>query len=536
MTMPRPVIYNKRRKKRYRVFHAEKIKEEGCLLKHYLGIELGSTRIKAVAIDEAFAPVSSGDYTWKSSFENGVWTYHLEDAWTGLKAAIAGVNDRESISAMGISGMMHGLLAFDSDWKLITPFRTWQNTMTAEAAEKLTAAFDFNIPQRWSVAHLYQAVLKKEPFVPEIAHITTLAGYIHFMLTGVNAVGVGEASGMFPINSGTNNYDEEMLRRFEALTADQPWKIREVLPKVLVAGQDAGRLTWQGAALLDGLLPAGIPFAPAEGDAGTGMAATNAVAPRTGNVSAGTSIFSMVVLEKPLKKVYPEIDLVTTPTGRAVAMVHCNNCTSDMNAWVGIFRETAELFGAKVDTGTLYTKLYEKSLEGDADCGGVTTYNYLAGEGVTHLDEGRPMVIRRPDSAFTLANFLRSQLYATMATLKIGMDILAEEGVAIDSLTGHGGLFKTPVVGQRYMAAACGASVTCMETAGEGGPYGMALLAAYMDHREESLEAFLSREVFASTNSVTLKPEKADVEGFNRYLAVFKAGLAVEKTAVETIR
>ena len=504
-------------------------------MKHYLGIELGSTRIKAVAIDETFAPVSSGDYTWKSSFENGVWTYPLEDAWTGLKAAIAGIKDRDGIAVMGISAMMHGLLAFDRDWKLLTPFRTWQNTMTAEAAEKLTACFGFNIPQRWSVAHLYQAVLNGEPFVPEIAHITTLAGYIHFMLTGVNAVGIGEASGMFPIDSETLTYDEEMLRKFEALTADQPWNIRQVLPGVLVAGQDAGKLTEQGAALLDGLLPAGIPFAPAEGDAGTGMTATNAVAPRTGNVSAGTSIFSMVVLEKPLKKVYPEIDLVTTPTGKAVAMVHCNNCTSDMNAWAGILQETAELFGGEVDTGTLYTKLYQKSLEGDPDCGGIITYNYLAGEGVTHLDGGRPMVVRRPDSRFTLANFLRSQLYATMATLKIGMDILVEEGVAIDSLTGHGGLFKTPVVGQKYMAAACGASVTCMETAGEGGPYGMALLAAYMDRREESLEEFLSRDVFASAKSTTLHPEQADMEGFNRYLAAFKAGLAAEKAALETI-
>ena len=504
-------------------------------MKHYLGIELGSTRIKAVAIDETFAPVSSGDYTWKSSFENGVWTYPLEDAWTGLKAAIAGIKDRDGIAVMGISAMMHGLLAFDRDWKLLTPFRTWQNTMTAEAAEKLTACFGFNIPQRWSVAHLYQAVLNGEPFVPEIAHITTLAGYIHFMLTGVNAVGIGEASGMFPIDSETLTYDEEMLRKFEALTADQPWNIRQVLPGVLLAGQDAGKLTEQGAALLDGLLPVGIPFAPAEGDAGTGMTATNAVAPRTGNVSAGTSIFSMVVLEKPLKKVYPEIDLVTTPTGKAVAMVHCNNCTSDMNAWAGILRETAELFGGEVDTGTLYTKLYQKSLEGDPDCGGIITYNYLAGEGVTHLDGGRPMVVRRPDSRFTLANFLRSQLYATMATLKIGMDILAEEGVAIDSLRGHGGLFKTPVVGQKYMAAACGASVTCMETAGEGGPYGMALLAAYMDRREESLEEFLNRDVFASAKSTTLQPEQADADGFNRYLAAFKAGLAAEKAALETI-
>ena len=505
-------------------------------MKHYLGIELGSTRIKAVAIDESFLPVSSGDYTWKSTFENGVWTYDLAQVWEGLKTALKGVENRDSIVSMGVSAMMHGYLAFDRDWNLLTPFRTWQNTITAEAADKLTALFGFNIPQRWSIAHLYQAVLNEEAHVPEIAHITTLAGYVHFMLTGVNAIGVGEASGMFPIDSSTNDYDEAMLTKFEALTADQPWNIRSLLPKVLVAGDHAGCLTDSGAAMLEGLLPAGIPFAPAEGDAGTGMTATNAVAPRTGNVSAGTSIFSMVVLEKPLRKVYPEIDLVTTPTGKAVAMVHCNNCTNDMNAWVGVLREAAALFGAEPSTNELYTRLYQHSLLGDEDCGGVVTYNYMAGEGVTHLDEGRPMVVRRPDSRFTLANFLRSQLYATMATLKIGMDILAGEGVAIDSLTGHGGLFKTPVVGQKYMAAACNAPVTCMSTAGEGGPYGMALLAAYAARKQnESLEAFLAEQVFASAESVTMKPEEADVAGFNAYLSVFKSCLAAQRAAVETM-
>ena len=505
-------------------------------MKHYLGIELGSTRIKAVAIDESFLPVSSGDYTWKSTFENGVWTYDLAQVWEGLKTALKGVENRDSIVSMGVSAMMHGYLAFDRDWNLLTPFRTWQNTITAEAADKLTALFGFNIPQRWSIAHLYQAVLNGEAHVPEIAHITTLAGYVHFMLTGVNAIGVGEASGMFPIDSSTNDYDEAMLTKFEALTAGQPWNIRSLLPKVLVAGDHAGCLTDSGAAMLEGLLPAGIPFAPAEGDAGTGMTATNAVAPRTGNVSAGTSIFSMVVLEKPLRKVYPEIDLVTTPTGKAVAMVHCNNCTNDMNAWVGVLREAAALFGAEPSTNELYTRLYQHSLLGDEDCGGVVTYNYMAGEGVTHLDEGRPMVVRRPDSRFTLANFLRSQLYATMATLKIGMDILAGEGVAIDSLTGHGGLFKTPVVGQKYMAAACNAPVTCMSTAGEGGPYGMALLAAYAARKQnESLEAFLAEQVFASAESVTMKPEEADVAGFNAYLSAFKSGLAAQRAAVETM-
>lgn len=506
-------------------------------MKQYLGIELGSTRIKAVAINEDFIPVSSGDYTWKSTFSSGVWTYSLDEVWKGLKAAVSGVEHRQEIAAMGVSAMMHGYLAFDADWKLLAPFRTWQNTMTAQAAGELTELFGFNIPQRWSIAHLYQAVLNGEPHVKQIAHITTLAGYVHYMLTGVNAVGVGEASGMFPIDSETRNYNEEMLLKFEKLTRDQPWNIRDLLPQVLTAGDAAGTLTQEGVQLLDGLLPAGIPFAPAEGDAGTGMTATNAVAPRTGNVSAGTSIFSMVVLERPLKKVYPEIDLVTTPTGKAVAMVHCNNCTNDMNAWVSVLGEVAKLFGGSFTTNDLYTQLYKKSMEGDPDCGGVTTYNYMAGEGVTHLDEGRPMVVRIPDAKFTLANFLRSQLYATMSTLKIGMDILAKEQVALDSLTGHGGLFKTPVVGQKYMAAACNAPVTCMETAGEGGPYGMALLAAYMDSREpeETLEHYLSARVFRSAKSVTVQPEAEDVAGFNRYIQSFRAGLAVEKAAVESL-
>ena len=372
-----------------------------------------------------------------------------------------------------------------------------------------------------------------------MAHITTLAGYIHYRLTGVNAVGIGEASGMFPIDSGALDYDAAMMAKFNALPAvqAQPWKLEELLPKVLTAGEDAGTLTEAGSALLAGLLPAGIPFAPAEGDAGTGMTATNAVAPRTGNVSAGTSIFSMVVLEHPLEKVYEEIDLVTTPTGAPVAMVHCNNCTNDTNAWVNVLNEAAQLFGAEPDAGTLYTRLYEKSLEGDLDCGGVLVCNYLAGEGVTHMDAGRPLVVRTPETKFTLANFFRSQLYSTMATLKIGMDILAEEGVAIDSLTGHGGLFKTPVVGQSYMAAACSAPVTCMETAGEGGPYGMALLASYRLNRAggESLEKFLSGKVFAGASGSTIQPDPAAVEGFNTYIRRYKALLEVEKTAVEKL-
>ena len=500
-----------------------------------LGIELGSTRIKAVTIDEHFRPMSSGDYTWASRYENGVWTYSLDEVWTGLKSALSQVENRESIAAAGVSAMMHGYLAFDRDWNLLTPFRTWQNTITGQAAAELTELFGFNIPQRWSIAHLYQAVLNGEEHVSRIAHITTLAGYIHYMLTGVNAVGIGEASGMFPIDSAALDYDAGMVEKFNALpkAAALPRTLRDLLPKVLTAGQDAGTLTEAGSALLEGLLPAGIPFAPAEGDAGTGMTATNAVAPRTGNVSAGTSIFSMVVLEKPLTKVHEEIDLVTTPTGKPVAMVHCNNCTNDTNAWVSVLGETAKLFGAEPSTGELYTKLYEKSLEGDPDCGGVLVCNYLAGEGVTHMDAGRPLVVRTPDAKFTLANFFRAQLYSTMSTLKIGMDILAEEGVAIDSLTGHGGLFKTPVVGQSYLAAACNAPVTCMETAGEGGPYGMALLASYQLNKAagESLEDYLAQKVFAGVSGSTVQPDPAVAEGFNKYIQRYKALLEVEKTA-----
>ena len=469
-----------------------------------LGIEMGSTRIKAVAIDEAFTPVSSGDYTWKSTFENGIWTYDLAEVWKGLKAALSGVEHRENIAAMGVSAMMHGYLAFDKDWNLLVPFRTWQNTITGQAAAELTRLFGFNVPQRWSISHLYQAVLNEEAHVPSIAHITTLAGYVHYMLTGVNAVGIGEASGMFPIDSANLCYDAGMLEKFNALVEKRnlPWKLEEVLPKVLVAGQEAGRLTESGAAMLDGLLAPGILFAPAEGDAGTGMTATNAVAPRTGNVSAGTSIFSMVVLEHPLKAVHEEIDVVTTPAGKDVAMVHCNNCSNDTNAWVGVL-----------------------------------VCNYLAGEGVTHMDAGRPLVLRTPESKFTLANFFRSQLYSTMATLKIGMDILAEENVAIDSLTGHGGLFKTPVVGQKYMAAACNAPVTCMETAGEGGPYGMALLAAFTRNKQpgQTLESFLKEQVFRDAKGVTIAPEAEDVEGFNTYIRRYKALLDVERKAIEVI-
>ena len=508
-------------------------------MKTFLGIEFGSTRIKAVAVGESLSPVSSGDHTWAARYQNGIWTYPLEEVWAGLRDALSRLEGRDGVAAAGVSAMMHGYLAFDKDWKLLAPFRTWQNTITGPAAAELTRLFGFNIPQRWSSAHLYQAILNGEEHIPRVAHLTTLAGYVHHALTGVHAVGVGEASGIFPVDSSTLDYHSAMLEQFDALIAPRglPWKLEDLLPRVLPAGEPAGNLTPQGAAWLEGLLPAGIPFAPPEGDAGTGMTATNSVAPRTGNVSAGTSIFSMVVLERPLEKVYEEIDLVTTPTGAPVAMVHCNNCTNDTNAWVGVLGEAARLFGAEPSSGELYTKLYEKSMEGDPDCGGVLVCNYLAGEGVTHMDAGRPLVARTPEANFTLANFFRAQLYATMSTLKIGMDILAAENVAIDSLTGHGGLFKTPVVGQNYMAAACGAPVACMETAGEGGPYGMALLASYLVNREEGerLEEFLSHKVFAEAASSTIQPDPACVEGFHTYIQRYKALLEVEKTAAAVL-
>jgi len=505
----------------------------------YLGIEFGSTRIKAVAIDDAYKSVASGDYTWASTYDNGIWTYDLAEVWKGLKTALKSMDNLQDVRAVGISGMMHGYLAFDKDWNLLVPFRTWQNTITAQAAEELTELFGFNIPQRWSIAHLYQAVLNGEEHVKNIAHITTLAGYVHYMLTGVNAIGIGEASGIFPIDSEELCYDAGMMEKFEQKIAERklPWKLIDVLPDVLVAGENAGELTDEGSARLDGLLPAGVLFAPAEGDAGTGMTATNAVAPRTGNVSAGTSIFSMVVLEKPLEHVYEEIDMVTTPSGKPVAMVHCNNCTNDSNAWVSVLKEAAQLFGATPSTGELYTKLYEISMEGDPDCGGILVCNYMAGEGVTHMNAGRPMIVRKPDSKFTLANFFRASLYATMSTLKLGMDILAKEKVKIDSIIGHGGLFKTPVVGQKYLAAACGAPVTCMETAGEGGPYGMALLAAYSASKAEGegLEDYLKEHVFKDASSVTIAPEQVDVDGFNVYTEQYRQLLKVEQTAIEVI-
>ena len=501
----------------------------------YLGIEFGSTRIKAVAIDEKYRVVSSGDYVWKSSLENGIWTYDLKEAVKGLKTSLSAIKQKENIKSVGISGMMHGYLAFDEDWNLLTPFRTWQNTITAEAAEQLTALFNFNVPQRWSIAHLYQALLNGEEHIGKIAHITTLAGYIHYLLTGVNAVGIGEASGIFPIDSEKLCYNAEMIKKFNGVIQKSGlnFKVEDLLPTVLLAGENAGSLTEKGAELVDNMLKAGTPFAPPEGDAGTGMVATNAIRPKTGNISAGTSIFSMSVLEKPLKNVYPEIDIVTTPVGKDVAMVHCNNCTNDSNAWVFVLKEATNLFGAEPNTGDLYTKLYKKSLEGDNDCGGVVVCNYMAGEGITNLNSGLPMVIRKPNCNFTLANLLRSTLYSSITTLKIGMEILVKEKVKVESFIGHGGFFKTEGVGQKYMSAALNTPVVCMKTAGEGGPYGMALLAAYIFSKEKSLEEFLESEVFAEAEKITELPNEDIAQGFNKYLEDYKKILAVEQRATE---
>jgi sugar (pentulose or hexulose) kinase len=516
-----------------------------------LGIEFGSTRIKAVLIGEDHAPIASGSHEWENRFENGVWTYSLEDVWTGLQDSYQKLSEEVSekygaqlrtIGAIGFSAMMHGYLAFDKDGKLLVPFRTWRNTITGKAAKKLTALFQFNIPQRWSIAHLYQAILNKEPHVKEIDHQTTLAGYVHWKLTGQKVLGVGEASGMFPIDSKTNDYNKRMLKLFnEQLKAKKlPWKLQDILPKVLMAGDAAGVLTEEGAKLLDptGQLKAGIPLCPPEGDAGTGMVATNSVAVRTGNVSAGTSVFAMIVLEKPLSKLYPEIDMVTTPTGKPVAMVHSNNCTSDLNALVDLFQEFTKALDVEVSESKLFEMLYKQGLAGDADAGGLLAYNYVSGEHLTHLEEGRPLFVRTPESKFTLANFMRAHLFSSLGALKIGLAIFEKEKVKIDQVLGHGGFFKTEEVGQRIMAAAMNVPVSVMETAGEGGAWGIALLAAYMLYRakDEPLEAYLSKKVFAGEKGSTIAPDKKDVEGFAAFMERYKKGLAIERAAVDGLK
>lgn len=522
--------------------------------KTVLGIEFGSTRIKAVLVDETNAPIAQGAHDWENRLENGIWTYTLEDIWGGLQDAYAKLaKDVEiqcgaqltTIGAIGFSAMMHGYMAFDKSGELMVPFRTWRNTITEQAAKELTEAFSFNIPQRWSIAHLYQAILNGEEHLPRIDYLTTLAGYVHWKLCGQRVLGVGEASGMFPIDSVTKNYNAQMAETFDQMIASKgyPWKLLDILPKVLLAGESAGTLSEEGARLLDpsGKLQAGIPLCPPEGDAGTGMAATNSVTVHTGNVSAGTSVFAMVVMDEKetLKKVHEEIDMVTTPDGLPVAMVHCNNCTSDLNAWVGLFREFQEAIGVKVDMNQLFSVLYNKALEGEADCGGLMAYNYFSGESITGFEEGRPLFVRTPDSHFTLANFMRAHLYTALGALKVGLDILfKEEGVKLDNIYGHGGLFKTKGVGQRIMAAAINAPVSLMETAGEGGAWGIALLASYMLHKKEGqpLDAFLAEEVFHGETGVRMEPDAADVAGFDAFIRSYKECLPVERAAVEAMK
>ncbi len=523
-----------------------------------LGLEFGSTRIKAVLVDENNTPIAAGSHEWENRYENGIWTYSLEDIWGGLSDCYANlkadVKDKYGVTikrlgAIGFSAMMHGYMVFDKEGELLVPFRTWRNSITEEAADKLTALFDYNIPQRWSIAHLYQAMLNNEEHLPRIDYMTTLEGYIHWKLTGKRVIGIGEASGMFPIDTNTKNYNANMAGKFDALIEKRneesdvklDWRLMDILPEVLLAGDDAGTLTQEGARLLDadGELEAGVPLCPPEGDAGTGMVATNAVAVRTGNVSAGTSVFAMIVMEKELSRVYPEIDLVTTPTGNLVSMVHCNNCTSDLNAWVNIFKEFSEAMGIPVDMNKLFATLYNKALEGDTDCGGLLSYGYFSGENITHFEEGRPLFVRNADSRFNLANFMRTHLYTALGALKIGLDILLkEEGVKVDKITGHGGLFKTKGVGQRIMAAAMDAPVTVMDTAGEGGAWGMAVLASYMIHKEsgESLDDYLDNKVFAGQQGSTIAPDKSDVEGFDKFIERYKAGLPVERAAVDSIK
>lgn len=510
-----------------------------------LGIELGSTRIKAVLIGPDHAPIATGAYDWENRLENGVWTYHLDDVWTGIQAAFRELREEvqsrcgvplTTLGAMGVSAMMHGYLPFDKNGTQLCEFRTWRNTITEAEAQELTQLFQFNIPQRWSIAHLYRAIRQGEAHVRDIAFLTTLEGYVHWKLTGKKVLGVGEAAGMFPLDE-TGRFHPRMLAQFDEILQQRhiPWRLEDILPEILVAGDPAGELTPEGAKLLDptGALQAGIPLCPPEGDAGTGMTATNSVSARTGNVSAGTSIFAMVVLEHPLSQVHPEIDMVATPAGLPAAMVHCNTCTSDLDAWVKLFAELLNSASTPLPKSQLYDLLYHKALEGAADCGGVVSYNCYSGEPVIHLEEGRPLLMRLPDSQLTLGNFMRAQLYAAMATLRLGMEILYGEHVALEKLYGHGGLFKTKGVGQRLMAGALGVPVAVMETAGEGGPWGMALLAMYRKNRRpgDTLEDYLQDQVFAQAKGEELPPDPADAAGFAAYLKRYQAGLAVERTA-----
>lgn len=523
---------------------AKEIIESG---KSILGIEFGSTRIKAVLIDEKGAVLASGGHGWENRFENGVWTYTLDDIWGGLQDCyqdlLKDVKEKydttiTSLASIGFSAMMHGYLAFDKDGELLVPFRTWRNTITEEASVKLTEAFSYNIPQRWSISHLYQAILNKEDHVKDVDFFTTLAGYVHWKLSGEKVLGVGDASGMFPIDTTKGDYDQKMIAKFDELVAGEgfAWKLSEILPKSLPAGADAGVLTKDGAKLLDvsGALQAGAKMCPPEGDAGTGMVATNSVSVRTGNISAGTSVFAMVVLEKELSKVYPQIDLVTTPDGALVGMVHCNNCTSEINAWVNLFAEFAKASGNEMDMNTLFTMLYGKAMEGDPDCGGLLSYNYFSGEPVTGFDKGAITFVRSQEAKFTLANVMRMHLYSALAALKSGMDLMIkEEGVKVDEMLGHGGYFKTKGVGQQIAADAINAPVSVMETAGEGGAWGIAVLAAYLVLKEngETLPDYLNNKIFAGQKGSKLEPIPENVKGFEKFMEQYMKGLAMEKEA-----
>ncbi len=516
--------------------------------KAVLGIEFGSTRIKAVLVDGEHKPIAQGSHTWENRLSDGLWTYSTDDIWNGLRDCYADLRsdvmrqygtEIESLAAVGISAMMHGYMPFGRDGKILTPFRTWRNTNTARAARELSELFVFNIPLRWSISHLYQAILDGEEHVKDIDYLTTLAGYVHWKLSGRRVLGIGDASGMLPIDAATKDYDRGMTEKFDRLTEPYgfPWKTRDILPEVLAAGKEAGCLTKEGARLLDssGHLKAGAPMCPPEGDAGTGMAATNAVRPRTGNVSAGTSSFSMIVLEKDLSKPHEMIDIVTTPDGSPVAMVHCNNCTSDLNAWVGVFREYLELMGGQADMNEIYGKLYNHALTGDADCGGLVAYNFISGEPVAGLSDGRPVFLRSAGDKFTLANLMRAHLNASVGVLKLGNDILFnEERVEVDRITGHGGLFKTKGVGQRILAAALNSPISVMDTAGEGGAWGIALLAAYMvSGAGTDLAGYLENRVFAGYTGEEIKPSREDAEGFGKWMESYKQCLPVAGKAAE---
>ncbi|MDO5490523.1 MAG: FGGY-family carbohydrate kinase [Bacteroidaceae bacterium] len=516
--------------------------------KAILGIEFGSTRIKAVLINQDNKPIAQGAHEWENQFVDGLWTYSIDAIWNGLQDCYANLcadvkkqydTQIETLAAIGISAMMHGYMAFNGQEEILVPFRTWRNTNTGKAAAELSQLFNYNIPLRWSISHIYQAILNGEEHVKDIKYLTTLAGYIHWQLTGNFVLGVGDASGMIPVDPQTKTYDAEMVQKFDALVAPYsfPWKLIDILPQSLVAGESAGMLTEKGAKALDpsGVLKPGIPFCPPEGDAGTGMAATNAVKVGTGNVSAGTSSFSMIVVEKVLSQPYEELDMVTTPDGSLVAMVHCNNCTSDLNAWIGLFKEYQELMGFPVDMNEIYGRLYNNALTGDADCGGLISYNYISGEPITGLTEGRPLFVRSANDKFTLANFMRSHLYASIGVLKVGNDILFnKEKVQVSRITGHGGLFKTKGVGQRILAAAINSPISVMETAGEGGAWGIALLAGYLVNNPEkkNLADYLEDVVFAGNTGTEIAPTAEDVAGFNIWIENYKRGLAIEQAAV----